>query len=47
MINFSQIIDNKGVKFKGEFHHSYHFRCTTCQLVKTNFPQTRLSIYFF
>jgi hypothetical protein len=33
MIYFSQIIDSKSLKYKGEYYHPHHFQCTSCQFV--------------
>ncbi|CAF3145155.1 unnamed protein product [Rotaria socialis] len=41
-----QMIDNKYVKFKGDFHHSYHFQCASCQAeLDENSREVRGSLY--
>lgn len=29
-INFSGVIDDKPLRFRGEVYHGYHFNCTAC-----------------
>ncbi|CAF2774260.1 unnamed protein product [Rotaria sp. Silwood2] len=41
-----QIIDQKYLKYKGEFHHSYHFQCKSCGVeLDENCREVRGSLY--
>lgn len=32
LCNFSGVIDDKPLRFRGELYHPYHFNCTACSV---------------